>query len=316
MAFPELSITDRIDRLTPPAASAGPRRVLLDTDTYNEVDDQFAVVHALLSPDTIELEAITAAPFFNHRSASPAEGMEKSFEEIERLLSRLDIAERERVYRGSTSYLEDAQTPVDSDAARAIIERAHASDEPLYVCAIGAITNVASALLIDPDIVRRIVVVWLGGQPTHAPTAWEFNLKQDIPAAQVLFDCGVPLVQIPCRGVASHLLTTIPEMRHYVEPCGAIGEFLFETYETYRKDQFARSKEIWDIAATGWLIDPAWVPSTVVASPILTERATWSLDAGRQGVRIADRVDRDAIFGDLFTKLRAFADGRGQPSWR
>ncbi len=313
--FPELGQIDRIERLTPPGTAA--RRVLLDTDTYNEVDDQFAVVHALLSGETIDLEAITAAPFFNQRSESPADGMEKSFEEIDRLLTRLGVTERDRVFRGSTSYLRDTDTPVESDAATAIVERAHArTDQPLYVCAIGALTNVASALLIDPTIVERIVVVWLGGQPTHSPTAREFNLMQDVVAAQILFDCGAPVVQIPCRGVASHLLTTIPELAHYVEPHGAIGRFLFETYETYRANQFARSKEIWDIAATAWLIDPTWVPSAIVPSPILSERLTWSVDARRHGIRIADAVNRDAIFGDLFTKLEEFAGGRRSPSWR
>lgn len=313
--FPELGPAERVERLAPPETST--RRVLLDTDTYNEIDDQFALVHALLSGETIEVEAINAAPFFNQRADSPADGMEKSFEEIDRLLSRLGVTERDRVFRGSTSYLPDAETPVESDAARAIITRAHArTDQPLYVCAIGALTNVASALLIDPTVVEQIVVVWLGGQPTHSPSAREFNLMQDVAAAQVLFDCGVPVVQVPCRGVASHLLTTIPELERYVEPHGAIGRFLFETYETYRANQFARSKEIWDIAATAWLVDPAWVPSTIVPSPILTERMTWSVDARRHGVRIAYGVNRDAIFADLFTKLEAFAAGSRTPSWR
>ena len=40
-------------------------------------------------------------------------------------------------------------------------------DEPLYVVAIGAITNVASALLTEPALAGKIVVVWLGG---HALT--------------------------------------------------------------------------------------------------------------------------------------------------
>ena len=81
-------------------------------------------------------------------------------------------------------------------------------DDPLYVVAIGAITNVASAMLIEPEIIRRIVVVWLGGNPVHVPDTREFNLMQDPRASQLMFDSGVPLIQIPCLGVASHLLTT------------------------------------------------------------------------------------------------------------
>jgi inosine-uridine nucleoside N-ribohydrolase len=53
-----------------------------------------------------------------------------------------------------------------SEAARNLVERAMASDpsDPLYVVAIGAITNVASAVLMEPAVAERIVIVWLGGQ--------------------------------------------------------------------------------------------------------------------------------------------------------
>ena len=312
MTFPKLPDDLRKSRLSRPE---GRIRVLLDTDTYNEVDDQFAVVHALLSGDRMSLEAICAAPFHNNRSDGPADGMEKSYDEIIRLLDRLGVRDRDRVYKGATSYLPSTSEPVESDAAHQIVARSKEGDGPLYVTPIGAITNVASAILLDPSIIERIVVVWLGGQPTHAPSAREFNLKQDVPAAQVVFDSGVPFVQIPCRGVSSHLLTTIAEMEQYVKPHGDIGQFLFETFETYRKNQFARSKEIWDISATGWLIDPDWVPSTIVPSPILTDQVTWSADARRHAIRIADVVNRDAIFCDLFKKLEAFADGNVRPSW-
>jgi purine nucleosidase len=86
MDFPALSPAFRLDRLQPPS---GKVRMVLDTDTYNEIDDQFALVHALLSPDSMDVEAIYAAPFHNSRSANAGDGMEKSHEEILRLLERL-----------------------------------------------------------------------------------------------------------------------------------------------------------------------------------------------------------------------------------
>ena len=94
-----------------------------------------------------------------------------------------------------------------------LIRRAVAApdDDPLYVVAIGAITNVAAALLLEPDLVRKIVVVWLG---EHAPPAVHDGIQPDAgsDAARVIFDSGVPFVQIPCLGVASHLLTTRSEL--------------------------------------------------------------------------------------------------------
>ncbi len=307
--MPEDLIRERL------APNAGQLRVVLDTDTYNEVDDQFAVVHALLSPQRIRLEAIHAAPFHNDRSAGPADGMARSYDEILRLLTRLGVTDHSRVLRGADRYLPSRSTAVASDAAYHLIELSKTGDTPLYVAAIGAITNVASAILLDPTIVERIVVVWLGGQPTYWPSAREFNLKQDVPAAQVVFDSGVPLVQIPCATVASHLLTTLAELAQYVQPQGDIGQYLFDICQSYGKDHFAWSKEIWDISATGWLIDAAWVPSNIVPSPILTDQVTWSVDVSRHPIRIAHGVRRNQIFGDLFDKMARFARGELAPSW-
>ena len=298
------------------ALPEGQLRVVLDTDTYNEVDDQFAVVHALLSPERISLEALYAGPFHNSRSEGPRDGMERSYDEIIRLLERLGVSETDRVFKGSGRYLPSASEHVVSDAAAHMIELSRSGEGPLYVAAIGAITNVASAILLDPGIAERIVVVWLGGQPTHWPTAKEFNLRQDVPAAQVVLDSGVPFVHIPCATVASHLLTTISELAEYVKPQGDIGRYLFDICQSYQKNQYAWSKEIWDIAVTGWLIDANWVPSTIVPSPILTDQVTWSVDASRHPIRIAHGVRRNAIFGDLFKKMERFAKGELAPSWR
>ncbi len=301
--FPVMSESRRVERLEPPA---GPVRIVLDTDTYNEVDDQFAVAHALLSPEKIDLQAIYAAPFHNDRSCGPADGMERSYEEILRLLDKLGVDPGGKVFKGSTGYLPGADEPVDSAAARDLIAKASArGDGPLYVAAIGAITNVASALLMDPSLVERIVVVWLGGQPWHWPTAREFNLQQDLHAVRVVFDSGVPLVQIPCACGADQLKTTLAELERCIGQAGAIADYLVEIVRGYSDDHFAWSKVIWDISATAWLIEPAWVPTHLIHSPILTDRVTWSCDAGRHLIRQATCVKRDPIFRDLFTKLRA-----------
>ena len=312
MAFPVLSEQLRAERLSQPE---GELRVVLDTDTYNEVDDQFAVVHALLSPERISLQALYAAPFHNGRSEGPADGMEKSYDEIIRLLERLGVKARDRVLKGSDRYLPSRSESVRSAAAEHLIELSKSGDGPLYVTAIGAITNVVSAILMDPGIIERIVVVWLGGHPPYWRTAREFNLQQDVAAAQVVFDSGVPFVQIPCACVASHLLTTIPELAQHVQPQGDIGQYLFDICETYRGSHPVWSKEIWDISATGWLIDADWVPSTVVPSPILTDQLTWSVDASRHNIRIAQSLRRDRIFGDLFGKMARFSTGELAPSW-
>jgi len=304
MKSPALSDAFRLEQLRPPT---GKVRMVLDTDTYNEIDDQFAVVHALLSPDRLDVEAIYAAPFHNRRSSGPADGMEKSYEEILRLLDRLDVSPEGFVFRGSKGYLSGPDQPQESAAARDLVDRAMSSDDLLYAVAIGAITNVASAILLEPEIVRRIVVVWLGGNPLYWPTAREFNLQQDLHASRLIFDCGVPLIQIPCQAVAALLHTTVPEMERHVQGRGPIGDYLVEIFKSYHEDHYAWSKVIWDVSAIGYLLDSEWVPTELVHSPVLTDQFTWSVDHSRHFIRSATAVRRDSIFRDLFQKLEAKA---------
>jgi purine nucleosidase len=290
-----------LERLEPPS---GPVSMVLDTDTYNEIDDQFAVVYSLLS-DNLDVQAMYAAPFFNRRSSGPGDGMHKSYEEILRLLERLDHPHEGFVFRGSDRYLQSLRTPVHSEVVDDLVARAmQPRDCPLYVVAIGAITNIASALLIKPEIAGQIVIVWLGGHPWYWPHTREFNLGQDVLSAQVVFNSGVPVVQIPCKNVAEHLRTTVPEMAAYVKGRGAIGDYLYQVFVDYHEDHYAWSKVIWDISAIGYLNDPAWVPTEVRPSPVLRDDVTWGPeDPARHPVRVAVDVRRDHVFGDLFRKL-------------
>ena len=299
-----ISMEARLRLLTP---RQGRVRAVLDTDTYNEIDDQFALVHMLLSPERIALEAIYAAPFHNARSTGPGHGMELSYDEILRLLERLDVPAEGLVHRGVTDYVGPGKVAGDGAAVDDLIARARAGspDDPLYVVAIAAISNIASALLKAPDIIDRVVVVWLGGHALDWPHQREFNLKQDVGGAQVLFDSGVPLVLVPCMGVASHLLSSVPEIERHIEPHGAIGRFLAERYKGYATDHVGWSKEIWDMAAVGWLLDAEWAPSVLAPTPILTTEITYSVDRGRPPMRLVTQIRRDPILKDLIAKLAA-----------
>lgn len=182
--------------------------VVLDTDTYNEIDDQFALAYLIKSPERVNLQAVYAAPFFNANSVSPADGMEKSYMEIEKVLAlckRSDLWKSS--YRGADRYLPDEKTPVCSDAAKDLVERAKSRPEgkPLYVVAIAALTNIASALLLAPEISRKIVVVWLGGHAYDWPDTIEFNMYQDIAAVRVVFGqrCAAGTDSVYGYGIAS-----------------------------------------------------------------------------------------------------------------
>ncbi len=286
-----------------------PASMVLDTDTFNEIDDQFALVYSLLSPE-LKVEAVYAAPFHNNRSTGPGDGMEKSYEEILRILKTMDITPDGFAYRGSPDFLRDPKQPHRSPAALDLVARAkkYSSENPLYVVAVGAITNVASAILIDPSITGNIVVVWLGGNGHNWPSQREFNFQQDLKSSRLLFDCGVPVVQLPCTPVVTHFATTVPEMELYLSGQGETAEYLLKIFKEYHKDHFAWSKVLWDMTAVAWVVNPRWLPSNLIHTPIVTDQFTFSVDQSRHLMRAVYFLDRDAIFRDFFTKVRA----RGQ----
>lgn len=335
--------------------------VVIDTDTYNEVDDQFAVSWALCSPERLNVQAVYAAPFCSkafqklssspsqspipegalerspHYAGTPAEGMEKSYQELLNLFSLLGEAAEGRVFRGSDRYVGEDGQPVESDAARDLVRRAMArkDGDRLYVLAIGAITNIASAILMEPKIIDRITIVWLGGQPPHFKSAVEFNLMQDMTASQLILDCGVPLVLIPCIGVASHLTLTQPELDALLIGHSKIGTYLGQIVQDtfvpalapisdrflkmsylasmddvppevaagYTAKAVAWSHVVWDISTVGYLMNPNWCTSSLVPAPVLADDMTWRSDPGRHPIRLCYYVSRDHMFGDMIDKF-------------
>lgn len=286
--------------------------VVLDTDAFNEIDDQFAISYMLRCPEKFSVQGICAAPFLNRRSVSPADGMEKSYQEI---LTLLTLAGRDdmkaQVYRGSERFLPDEKTPVPSDAAdfMAALADRYCPEKPLYIVAIGAITNVASAILKNPAIKENCVIVWLGGHGTHIPRpASEFNMKQDIAAARIVFGCGVPLVQLPCAGVVDRFATSKPELGYWLKGKNALCDYLVDAAVS-EADSYAAGKPwtrvIWDVTAVAWLLnrDSRFMQDKLIPSPIPEYDLRYAADETRHLIRYVCSVNRDALFEDLFRKL-------------
>jgi len=284
-------------------------RAVLDTDAYNEIDDQFAVAYMLKKPEFFDVLALTAAPFHNDRSDGPENGMELSYNE---LLTLLKLMEREdmsdRVFKGSRAYLTDEKTPVDSPAARELVRLSNTAtpEEPLYIIAIGAITNVASAILLDPSIIERCVIVWLGGNAHHWHDTREFNMQQDVAAARVVFDSGAPVVQLPCAGVVSDLKTTAPELEYWLRGKNKISDYLADNTiaeaESYAKGT-AWSRVIWDISAIAWFLDESFMSECIVPIPSCGYDHMYTFNPARHPYKYIYNINRDAIFTDLFKTL-------------
>ena len=284
--------------------------IVIDSDTYNEIDDQFAISYAISAPDKLTVKALYAAPFLNERSENPADGMEKSYQEILKLLNLAGQNGRYPVFRGSDRYLADEKTYVQSDAAADLVRRAkqYSPENPLYVVAIGAITNIASALLMDPTAAERIAVIWLGGNARHWPDNREFNCKQDVAAARVVFSSGVPLILLPCMGVVSAFTTTGPELEHWLRGKGALCDYLVDN--TVRAaEEYAEggvwSRVIWDVTAVGWLLNDRknLMLDELVPMPMPEYDHHYSLNPSGPLCRMVYHIHRDALLSDLIQRL-------------
>ncbi|WP_242984509.1 nucleoside hydrolase [Clostridium sp. chh4-2] len=283
--------------------------VILDTDTYNEVDDQFALAYMLRSEEKLNVKAVYAAPFFNQKSNGPEDGMLKSYDEIGKMLKLLDREDMmDKVYLGSRQFLPSETKPVQSDAANDLARRAmdYTQENPLYVLAIGAITNISSALLINPEIKDRMVVVWLGGNGFEWPDNYEFNARQDVAAVRVLLGCGVPVVLLPCRGVVSAFSVSGPELEYWLRGKNELCDYLVETTLEYAKEKGypdVWTKPIWDVTTVGWLLNRDYFMDRLVPSPIAEYDHKWAFDQSRHMIRYVYYINRDLLFQDLFRKL-------------
>lgn len=296
-------------KILPPKGKAD---VVLDTDTWNEADDQYALSYLLKNSDALSTKAVYAAPFLNKKVETPKEGMEKSYDEIMRILDlngRADL--KTEVYKGSERYLENEKTPVDSAAARDLVRRAagYRREDPLYVVAIGCITNVASALLLDPSIAERTVVVWLGGHAHHWSDTGEFNMAQDIAAARVVMNSGVRFVQLPCKGVVSEFRTTRYELEHWIGNKNPLCDHLLKgTYrkvESYTTLDSAWSRVIWDVTAVAWLLntDERFMFTRECEIRLPGYDRKYEERGNGKYMTYVYGINRDALMEDLFNKL-------------
>ncbi len=282
--------------------------VVLDTDAYNEVDDQFAIAYLLRSKERASIKAIYAAPFLNARSTSAKDGMEKSYDEIQKLLSLM--GEDVPVFRGSDAFLANEKEPVVSPAALDLAERAkqYSPKNPLYVVAIGAITNVASAILLEPLVAENTVIVWLGGHARHYRDNEEFNLFQDIAAARVVMESGVPFVQFPCMGVVSEFRISKPELEFWLVDKNPLSDYLarnmIEEAETYGKGK-PWTRVIWDVTAVAWLCndDERLMLSRTVPIALPTYDHYYAQIPNGHPMLYVYSIKRDALMKDLIDKL-------------
>lgn len=285
----------------PPAAK---QRVIVNTDAKNEADDQYAIVHAILTP-SFELHGIIPAHFGTGKSAT---SMQDSHDETMLILRLMGLEDQIRVEAGATHAIPDEATPVDSPGARLIIAEAMKDDNrPLHVAFYGPLTDMASALLLEPRIAKRnIRVLWIGGG------AWpsggrEYNLSNDIDAANVIMKSDLEVWQIP-RSTYRTMSVGYAELIEKMYTQGAIGKYLIDQLIEHnaRTRPEMEYRSLGDSPCIGIIMDPecgkfAWQPA-----PTFDQQMHYLHTGQYRPIRVYENVNTRFIHEDLFAKLAQF----------
>ncbi|MBN1400164.1 MAG: nucleoside hydrolase [Anaerolineae bacterium] len=293
--------SDARERKVPRIPAKGERlRVVIDSDAKNEIDDQWAIALAILSPERFQIEGFVGANYDNARGGP--DGIEKSVREIELILDKAGQAGRWPVLHGSHP-MRYAREPSPSEGMEFIIERALASspDDPLWVIGLGAATDMASAYLKEPRIVDRVVAFW------HLRTRWpekcyNFNVFGDVRAARLLFHSPLSFVLFD---TGTYLTCPMEESERRVRPYGELGAYLHNYRHTSPAFMSPR-KGFFDLGDIAALLDPDLACWEQTACP----EVDWDLDYVFRdtlgSILRCYHIDRDGTFALLYDRLERY----------
>lgn len=313
---------------TPPGMRA---RVIIDNDFSGDPDDLYQLVHHLLCP-TVDIRAVIGSHLREGDPFDPGPGSaEHAVAVVEDVFSRMGLRSRDRIVRGAEHALEDSSTPRRSPAVDAIITEALREDteQPLYYAAGGGLTDLASALLIEPRIAPRLTLVWIGGNeheglasPPPDAMPVEYNLLIDLPAAQAVFAAaGLRIWQVP-RDVYRQCLVSDAELRRRVAATGPLGAHLHAETVAVTERATAQGRGPAQTYALGdsplvlltalqslFEADPSSCRSITLPTPDIAEDGSYIPRPDRRGeqlLRVLTQVDTRLMFEDMFHALAEF----------
>jgi hypothetical protein len=316
-------------KVKPFAPYYGPRsRVVYVNDLAGDIDGLFATAHMALS-QTAQLRTIIGSGFMR-----PSESADSAVKLGREMMGLMGL--KVPVLAGCAKAIGKDKAPQPSPGVQAIIDEAMRTDTqlPLYVAVGGGLTEVASALLIEPKIAERMTLIWIGGGSMPDGVANEANFNIDREAARFIFnEAKVPMWTIP-QAVYSTCMISATELQAQVAPHGKIGKWLygklvgapaemsrslpagisfrFNTGETWilgdsplavltsltdwvPNFDFATRKVTWDRTSAGHFDE--------VACPLMNADGTFTPRADGRKVRIYKDIDTRLMFGDFFAKL-------------
>jgi purine nucleosidase len=304
-------------------------RIILDCDPGQ--DDALAMLLALASPDEIELLAVTAVA-----GNVPLRLTEKNARKVLELAARTDIPVYKGCHRPLVETLETAEyvhgesglNGVELPEPSVALAPGHAVDaiidivmtapsKSVTLCPTGPLTNVAMAMLKEPELAPRLKeIVLMGGAIGlgNVTPAAEFNIYVDPHAAKLVFESGVPLTMLGLD-VTHRVLVNRPRLaaiRAIGTPVGLAAAGLVDFFNRFDSDRYAADgAPLHDPCVIAWLIDPTLFsgkPCHVAIETVGSSKGRTNVDwFPRQrrdpNAMVIDQVDADRFFALLTDRL-------------
>ena len=253
------------------ALCAAPRPVWIDTDPSampggHEVDDAVALVQAFGSPE-IAIRGISIT--YGNTDLVTAGRIGRS------LVKEFGPASL-NVFDGAASGADLGKETEATKALRAALQR-----ERLTVVVLGPATNVATALMLHPELAKRMVeVVAVAGRrpgqhfqsgPQQAKPFRDLNFELDPKAFQVLLDARVPLVLAPWE-ISSKVWLTRQDVSELVKSRPALKSLepaLLDWLDRWKSQFGTEGFNPFDALAVGYVVDPRHI--TCLQAPVRIE---------------------------------------------
>ena len=295
------------------------RRLIIDTDPGH--DDAIALLLAIASPQELETIGIT--------TVAGNVPLEKTTYNALRLRDLAGAAYLP-VYRGCERPLvnelvtaEYVHGPTGLDGPELLppagdVESTHAIDflvetlrcspEPVTVCLLGPMTNMAMAIIKAPEVTEHIAEFVIMGGSFHAggniTPAAEFNVFVDPHAAHVIFGSGVPLVVMPLD--VTHHAQAPPArtaaLRELNTPVGTAVVAMLQYVERFDVAHGFEGFPLHDPTVIAYLLDPGMFE-------LRPARITVSLESGvAHGMTVADWQTRDGGIANATVAMGIDAD--------
>ena len=299
-------------------------RVLFDSDTNNELDDQHALAYLLFNGITFDVAGITV-------NATRSGGdIEKQYAEAERVMRLCGYHSSLRLFRGANGNFDSIQHKVtdqtfDGDeGVNFIIEEANKSkDKKLIVIAVGKLTNVALALKKDPSITDAIRVVWLG---SNYPEPGEYNQENDTASMSYVLKTNVEFEMVTVRygkpsGSGAVAVTQaeikkkmpgkgpeiiIPVTGRHGGEFKTFGDYSVNLFEHIDYHSTPPSRALFDMVAVAVVKNPMWGERKEIPCPKHVDNKWIEQPENPRKIIVWENFDKENILADFFGTMNGY----------